>query len=95
MLDQIHEDLGVFNDALLSKAQEFLQGNIHRRMTLDGPREGIIEVPWCGGEPCGLEMERVLDMKTLGTPIPPETCKGTCPVCGKKAATWVRLANTY
>jgi len=95
MILRTKEELSNFNEHLLEKAQGFLQDNIYRSETLDEIKDGIMEVPWCGTESCGLEMEEKSDMKTLGTPIPPEKCDGTCPICGKQATTWVRLANTY
>ncbi|HID26088.1 MAG TPA: proline--tRNA ligase [Thermoplasmata archaeon] len=56
---------------------------------------GIVEVPWCGKESCALEMETILDMKTLGEPLGEERCEGVCSVCGGGAKTWMRLAKTY
>ncbi len=95
VLDAIKKEMDDYSDILMKKAQMFSENLIHRSDTVKKGIKGIIEVPWCGSETCGLEMEEELDMKTLGTPIPTVECTGTCPRCGKKATTWVRLANTY
>jgi prolyl-tRNA synthetase len=89
------EEMESFDEQLLATAQEFLHANISRSETLDKVPDNIMEVPWCGKESCGLEMEEKTELKTLGTPIPPEPCAGACPICGQQATTWVRLANTY
>lgn len=95
IIQRTREELDAFDKHLLDTARQFLEDNIHRSDTLEGIHEGIMEVPWCGTESCGLEMEDKTELKTLGTPIPPEPCDKTCPICGKPATTWVRLANTY
>ncbi len=95
ILEGIEREMTDYSETLMKQAQSFTKDMIHRSETLMKGIEGIIEVPWCGNETCGLEMEEELDMKTLGTPIPPVECTGTCLRCGKKATTWVRLAHTY
>ena len=61
--------------------------------------KGIVELPWCGKEECGLKLEELLEAKTLGSPVSflekvdVEGMK--CPVCGEKAKTKIRLAKTY
>jgi prolyl-tRNA synthetase len=60
-------------------------------------RRGVVELPWCGREECGLKLEELVDAKVLGTPLrPPEWIRGKkCPVCGLPAVTSIRLARQY
>ena len=95
IIDAIKREMDDYSETLMTQAQTFSENMIHRSDVPAKGMEGIIEVPWCGNETCGLEMEEELDMKTLGTPIPTEECTKKCPRCGKKATTWVRLAHTY
>ena len=57
---------------------------------------GVVELPWCGDDDCGLEMEAQVDARVLGTPedVEPEPT-GPCPICGREAKTVLRLARTY
>ncbi|WP_456368035.1 proline--tRNA ligase anticodon binding domain-containing protein, partial [Thermococcus sp.] len=97
-LDEIHENL-------YSRAKEFLEGHIKRVDTIEEAKEvfedrrGIVEIPWCGSEECGLKMEEELDAKMLGIPYPEENAKAPegkkCPVCGREAKFIARFARTY
>ncbi|NJD99390.1 proline--tRNA ligase [Thermococcus sp. LS1] len=98
-LDEIHENL-------YKRAEEFLRTHIKRVDTIEeakavfDDRRGIVEIPWCGEEECGLKMEEELDAKMLGTPYPEEKAKEgiegkKCPVCGREAKFIARFARTY
>ena len=98
-LDEIHENLH-------KRAREFLESHIKRVETVEEARKvfedrrGIVEIPWCGEESCGLEMEEALEAKMLGTPYPEEKAKEgiegkKCPVCGREAKFIARFARTY
>ncbi len=58
---------------------------------------GIVELPWCGREECGLKLEELVDAGVLGSPLErPDWVKGKrCPVCGRPAVTSIRLAKKY
>ena len=57
---------------------------------------GVVELPWCGDNDCGLEMEAQVDARVLGTPEDEEAKPvGPCPICGREAKTVLRLARTY
>ncbi|AEM38682.1 prolyl-tRNA synthetase [Pyrolobus fumarii 1A] len=85
------------------KAWKWFRSYVHRSESLDEARKlleekrGIVEVPWCGREECGKRMEELTDAKVLGSPLqPPEWVRGaSCPVCGRPAATSLRLAKRY
>ncbi|WP_297536196.1 proline--tRNA ligase [Thermococcus sp.] len=98
-LDSIHENL-------YSRAKEFLESHIKRVETIEEAkavfedRRGIVEIPWCGDEECGLKMEEELDAKMLGIPYPEEKAREgiegkKCPVCGREAKFIARFARTY
>ena len=93
-LDKIKEELEEFDERLYKKAEKFLKENIHRIKKMER-REGIVEIPWCGKEKCGMKMEEELEMKSLGMPLEKEEINEKCPVCGEKAVTWLRLARSY
>lgn len=85
--------------------REFLESHIKRVDTIEEAkavfedRRGIVEIPWCGEEECGLRMEEELDAKMLGIPYPEEKAKAPegkkCPVCGREAKFIARFARTY
>jgi len=83
---------------------EFLQSRIHRVETLEDARKvieqriGVVEVPWCGLEECGLSLEEELTGSVLGTPEDlqrPQEVEGVCFACDKRATTIMRFARTY
>ncbi|HEC81639.1 MAG TPA: proline--tRNA ligase, partial [Thermoplasmatales archaeon] len=82
---------------LTDAAKKLLKSNFFRVTSVEEAKgkRGIVEIPWCGREECAVEMETILDMRTLGEPLDFERYEGICPVCGEKAETWVRLAKTY
>ncbi|MFO8132441.1 MAG: proline--tRNA ligase [Thermoplasmatota archaeon] len=96
-LDGIPGHLEAYDERIASAAQAFMDGHIARVDHLDSQDdvEGIIEVPWCGSEQCGLDMEDRTGMKSLGIPIPEPECEGTCTACGEAARHWLRLARSY
>lgn len=98
-LDEIHANL-------YTRAEEFLRSHIKRVDTIEEAkavfedRRGVVEIPWCGEEECGLKMEEELDAKMLGTPYPEEKAKEgieskKCPICGRGAKFIARFARTY
>jgi len=93
-LGKIKDELAEYDERLYRKAEEFLIQHIHVTEKLE-KKEGILEVPWCGKEECGLKIEEKLDMNSLGTPLPEKKCDKNCPICGEKAITWLRLAKIY
>ena len=69
----------------VEEAREFLEA-----------RGGVVEIPWCGDNECGQEMEAQVDARVLGTPEDEEPKPaGPCPICGRNAVSVLRLARTY
>ncbi|MEA2054854.1 MAG: proline--tRNA ligase [Candidatus Thermoplasmatota archaeon] len=93
-LREIEAEMNLFDRRIFERAKRFLKENIHTFHTLE-KKDGIIEVPWCGREKCGLRMEEKTEMKSLGTPFPERKCDGKCVVCGEEGKYWLRLAKSY
>ena len=93
-IQKLKEELEEYDKRIYAEAEKFLKENIHVLKEVES-REGILELPWCGKEECGIKMEEELDMKSLGTPLPEKECNEKCAICKEKATTWLRLAKTY
>jgi len=85
------------SENLFENAKNFLNDNIYRLKNIEQASKikGIIELPWCGEENCAQEIENILDGNTLGEPIDNNKCEYPCPICNKKAKTWMRYAKSY
>lgn len=104
VVEAVRKTMDSIMENLYKRAKEFLESHIK---SVDGledakrvfeDRRGIVEIPWCGEESCGLEMEEILDAKMLGTPYPDEAAKiegKKCPHCGREAKVIARFARTY
>ena len=97
LLSQVQADMK-------SRAEAWLKRNVKRLKSLGeaeamvktGKIYGIIELPWCGKEECGLELEGKLELKALGTPYPEEKTEGLkCASCGGEAESFLRLSRQY
>jgi prolyl-tRNA synthetase len=95
IIDQMTKDLR-------NKAWKWLKTHIFRVDNLQEANEllkrraGIIELPWCGEEACGHELEEQVKAKVLGTPVDsPEETTGQCAICGKESTKLVRVAVAY
>ncbi len=89
---------------LKNRAWKWLKSKVKRVETVEEARKvleeerGIVELPWCGREECGLRMEEEVDAGALGSPlqVDVEEVKGLkCPICGRQAVTFMRLAKKY
>lgn len=58
-------------------------------------RGGIVRMPWCGEEKCGLELEERTGGDILGEKFGGEQASGVCPICSRRATKIVYLARTY
>jgi prolyl-tRNA synthetase len=89
-------------EELKNRAWRWLQEHIQRTENLKeaqkmlAEKRGIIEVPWCGDNDCGLKIEEEADARILGIPLTPEEVSSMkCPICGRAAKTLVRLGKAY
>jgi len=88
---------------LRERAWSWLRTRVKRVESIEEARRvleeerGIVELPWCGREECGLKLEELVDAGVLGSPLErPDWVKGKrCPVCGRPAVTSIRLAKKY
>ncbi len=104
LIGKVRETLDDIHRSLYDRAKKFLESHIKRVDTLEEAkgvfedRRGIVELPWCGEENCGLEMEEILDAKMLGIPYPEKEAEiegKKCAHCGKEAKFIARFARTY
>ena len=92
-----------YDENLSKKAWEWFKNKYTRVESIEkarhiiGSRRGIVELPWCGRDSCGQELETVVEAKVLGSPLEqPDWIRGkSCPICGSSAVTSIRLAKTY
>ena len=94
-VSKVIRELEQYDARLYENAEKYLQESIKRVEKLEEINAPIVEVPWCGSEECGLDMEEKTEMKSLGVPYPEEECQGKGAVCGKEAKSWLRMARTY
>jgi len=105
LYDKVLEEMNNLEKSLSERAWKWFKEKIKEIDYLDEAKDilknerGIVELPWCGREECGLRMEEILEAKTLGTPVfaleKIDVTYKKCPICGKQAKTKVRLAKTY
>ncbi len=98
LIGKLRELMEDINRNLYERAKKWLFSNIYTFTDISDkskiPEKGIIKVPWCGKEECGLELEQLLDKEALGY-NPEEATEGKCPICGEKAVTWLYLSKKY
>ncbi len=91
-------------DNLRKRAWEWLRKQVRRVKTIEEAKKiieeerGVVELPWCGREECGLQMEEAVGAAALGYPLHVERKEvegAKCPVCGRPAVTFMRLAKKY
>ncbi len=59
----------------------------------EGLQPGMLGFGWCGSEECGLKLEEILDMPSLGfEPVDKKLC---CPICGKPGKNVLFFGRTY
>ncbi|BCU71337.1 proline--tRNA ligase [Stygiolobus caldivivus] len=96
LLSQVAEDLR-------DNAREFMQAKIklvedvEQAKAMLENRSGVVEVPWCGDNNCGLKLEELTNSRVLGSPYdsPKDVSNKVCVVCKKPAKDTLRLAKTY
>uniref|UniRef100_A0A7J3ZIV6 Proline--tRNA ligase n=1 Tax=Fervidicoccus fontis TaxID=683846 RepID=A0A7J3ZIV6_9CREN len=92
-----------YDESLYKRAWEWFKDryakveSIEEARQIISSRRGIVELPWCGRDTCGQELERAIEAKVLGSPLErPKWIEGkSCPICCLAAVTAIRLAKTY
>lgn len=78
-------DERIFRVNILSEAKSLLKR-----------KAGIVEVPWCGTDNCGHNLEEKVQARLLGFPEDTkEKIHGNCVICGMDATKIVRVALAY
>lgn len=87
--------------SLRERAWEWLKANIHQTEDLDESKKiidskgGVVELPWCGNEDCGLQIEKTVEARVLGSPEESEKALGLCSICGGPGRNIIRVAKAY
>lgn len=94
VMDELTKDL---REAAWSYLRErtFKVNSLDEARELIRARRGIVELPWCGGEECGLALEGNLDARVLGSPVDRIETRGLCINCSKDSKSALRIAKTY
>lgn len=102
VVESVVELMAEIDGGLGRRAEEWLQSRLHKAGSLEEAKniidtgQGVVEVPWCGDDECGLRMEAEVDARVLGAPVDSEKRdEGRCPVCGNLAGLVIRLARAY
>ena len=89
-------------EELKNHAWRWLRDHIQRAENLKeaqkmlAEEKGIIEIPWCEDNDCGLKIEEEVNARILGIPLTREKIPFMkCPICGRTAKNLVRLGKAY
>ena len=92
--------LASIQENLKENAVRWFNAHITKTEKLDEAKKkigsGIVEVPWCGNEGCGIKMESLVDARVLGTDVEARgETSANCIICGNKGKSMVRIARAY
>ncbi len=100
----IEEAVNILNDirsGLSKRAEEWFSEQIVYVDTLAKAKKiikvkgGIVVLPWCGEEECGLALENILEARMLGYDPDEQVEDQPCLNCGSTARYMARFAKTY
>ncbi|BBG26746.1 proline--tRNA ligase [Sulfuracidifex tepidarius] len=100
VIEAVKETLNSMFLDLRKNAESFLLNNVKYEKDPDKAKSllssgGIIEIPWCGDNTCGMKLEEITDARVLGYPLQDRKVNDPCAICGKPAKTVLRVAKTY
>ncbi len=100
VIEAVTETLNSMFLDLRKNAESFLLNNVKYEKDPDKAKSllssgGIIEIPWCGDNTCGMKLEEITDARVLGYPLQDRKVNDPCAICGKPAKTVLRVAKTY
>ncbi len=101
IITTINDLLSSLSEDLKKRAWEFFNSKILYTKDIDEAKKilndkgGIIEVPWCGNNSCGLKIEEELNARVLGYPEEPKKTNDVCIICKKPSTNVLRVAKTY
>ncbi|BFI74006.1 proline--tRNA ligase [Sulfurisphaera ohwakuensis] len=102
-VEEVNTLLEKIKNDLHEKALKFLKARIIYTEDLNEAkkileeRAGVVEVPWCGDNNCGLQLQDVTNARVLGIPLDEDkdVSNTKCVMCKKPAKSLLRLAKTY
>lgn len=101
LISAVNEMLNIISKDLKYSAQKYLEEHVKYERNAQEAKSrisssgGIVELPWCGDNSCGMKLEEIVDARVLGYPLKEKEVKDPCAVCGKTAKTVLRVAKTY
>lgn len=97
----IEKLLDEIQNALFSRAEDFLKANVHNvadykefKKVLEEKR-GILHAPWCGNEECEKSIKEETGAKITNIPFEQGKLSEKCVYCGKKAKRMANFARSY
>jgi prolyl-tRNA synthetase len=95
LADEIASDLKANAEVCMNK-RIYRVTHIGEVKSLLKHKAGIVEVPWCGKDECGHNLEDQVEARLLGFPEDPkEKVDGKCVVCQEHTVNVVRVALAY
>ena len=100
VINKINELMTEINENLRKRAWDWLKQNIHEASTAEEAgmiykeKGGMIKLPWCGEDKCGLKIEELSGLEGLGYD-PEEKADGSCVICGKAAKWYLYVGKKY
>uniref|UniRef100_A0A2U9IFJ0 Proline--tRNA ligase n=1 Tax=Acidianus brierleyi TaxID=41673 RepID=A0A2U9IFJ0_9CREN len=100
LITEIRKLLEDIENNLKSKAWESFNKKIFYAKTVEDANKilekgGVVELPWCGDNSCGLKIEELTNAKVKGIPLESKKINDSCVICKKPASNVLRIAKTY
>lgn len=90
LISAVNEMLNLISKDLKYSAQKYLEEHVKYERSAQEAKSrisssgGIVELPWCGDNSCGMKLEEIVDARVLGYPLKEKEVKDPCAVCGKQ-----------
>jgi len=99
LVETVNQLLTEIQDAILKRATEFRDANIHEPKSYDELKnivaEGWALTWWCEGKACEAKVKEDTKATTRNIPLDQPEGNGTCIICGKPAKKKVYFARAY
>ncbi|MCS7097836.1 MAG: proline--tRNA ligase [Candidatus Methanomethyliaceae archaeon] len=102
IVEEVKKLLRTIDSNLRERGKSWLFEHIFRESEIEKAKDtlnskgGIVEIPWCGKDSCGQEIETKMDGRILGVPYNMEEKPiSSCVNCKVAAVNWVRVAKSY
>ena len=99
--DAVRKLFSEISEELYRRAKKWLESNIFVARSIEEGVEilkrnggGILKLPWCGSDSCGLRIEESTGLPSLGHD-PWESAEGVCVVCGSEAKHYFYVGKKY